>query len=94
MLAERFPQFQVVLCQSDDAEPPQFPTAVNGGKTLIVQVGHKGQYVGVVGVFKSNGGYDLKYQLVPLGEEYLTPDDPMAEKATRCCNSWRSTRRR
>ena len=75
VLAERFPQFQVILCQSDDAEPPQFPTAVNGGKTLIVQVGHKGQYVGVLGVFKGDGGYDLKYQIVPLGEEYLTPDD-------------------
>lgn len=79
-LAGRFPQFQVILCQSDDAEPPQFPTTVNGGKTLIVQVGHKGQYVGVLGVFKGDGGYDLKYQMVPLGEEYLTPDDPLAVK--------------
>jgi hypothetical protein len=79
-LARQFPQFQVILCQSDDAEPPQFPTAVNGGKTLIVQVGHKGQHVGVLGAFKDNGGYDLKYQLVTLGEEYLTPDDPIHVK--------------
>lgn len=80
LLAERFPQFQVILCQSDDAEPPQFPTAVNGGKTQIVQVGHKGQYVGVLGVFKGAAGYDLRYQLVSLGEEYLTPDDPIRLK--------------
>jgi hypothetical protein len=38
-----------------------------------VQVGHKGQYVGVLGVFKKQGGFDFHYQLVPLGEEYTTP---------------------
>ncbi len=82
-LVERFPQFQVVLCQSEDAEPPQFPTPLNNGKTILVQVGHKGQYVGTVGVFKSDGGHDLKYQLVMLGEEYLTPDDPVKEKSNK-----------
>jgi hypothetical protein len=83
-VAKDWPQFQVILCQADDPEPPQFPQAVahaDGTKTLIVQVGHKGQYVGAVGVFKqANGTFDLKYQLVPLGEEYLTPDNPQAEK--------------
>ncbi len=75
------PQFQVVLCQSDDPEPPQFPTLANGGKTMIIQVGHKGQNVGALGVFKKpGGGVELKYQLVPLGEEYLTPNDAAAEK--------------
>jgi hypothetical protein len=80
LLAEKFPQFQLVLCQSESDLPPQFPTSVNGGKTLLVQVGHKGQHVGVAGVFKNDGGYELKYQLVPLGEEYLTPEDPEKEK--------------
>ena len=74
--AEAFPQFQVVLCQSEEAEPPQFPTVVNNGQTMIVQVGQKGQNVGVVGIFKSAAGFDLKYQLVPIGEEFLTPTDP------------------
>lgn len=70
--AEAHPQFQLVLCQSDDAEPPAFSTVVNGGRTHIVQVGHKGRSVGVVGVFRAGAGYDLRYQLVPLTEEYLT----------------------
>jgi hypothetical protein len=48
---------------------------------MILQVGHKGRYVGVVGAFpKPGGSFDLKYQLVPLGEEYLTPEGPEAEK--------------
>jgi hypothetical protein len=80
MVAQDFPQFQVILCLADDSEPPQFPTEVSGKlhpagqQTMIIQVGHKGRYVGVVGAFKkAGGGVDLKYQLVPLGEEYITP---------------------
>lgn len=73
-LAPAVPQFQVILCQAGDPEPPQFPTPANGGKTLIVEIGHKGRFIGVLGVFKkAGGGYDLKYQLVPLGEDQITP---------------------
>ena len=78
--AAAFPQFQLVLCQSDDSEPPTYPTPANDGRTQIVQVGHKGQSVGVIGLFKSATGFELKYQLVPLGEEYLTPPGEEAEK--------------
>lgn len=72
-LAQAWPQFQVILCRADDSEPPQFPTTANNGKTLIIQVGHKGRFVGVLGIFKTAPGFDLKYQLVPLGEEQITP---------------------
>ncbi|MDB5313594.1 MAG: cycA1 [Gemmataceae bacterium] len=86
-VAAAWPQYRVVLCQGDDPEPPQFPTTVNhpdGGQTMLIQVGHKGRYVGVVGVFNGPGGkVDLKYQLVPLGEDYVTPDNPAAEKGNK-----------
>ncbi|HEV3386958.1 MAG TPA: multiheme c-type cytochrome [Gemmata sp.] len=79
-LAQDLPQFQVILCLADDSEPPQYPIEVGGKlhpagqRTLVIQVGHKGRYVGVIGAFKRlGGGIDLKYQLVPLGEEYITP---------------------
>ncbi|CAN5598941.1 hypothetical protein BH11PLA2_BH11PLA2_48520 [soil metagenome] len=71
-VAEAFPEFNVILCQIEESEPPQFPTVVNNGKTFIIQVGHKGQNVGVVGVFRENNELKLYYQLVPLGEDYLT----------------------
>jgi hypothetical protein len=84
-VAKDRPEFQIILCRSAEAEPPQFPVVVEGAggrKTLIVQVGHKGRYVGVVGAFrKPDGSFDLKYQLVGLGDEYATPADPAAEKA-------------
>ena len=75
-VAADFPQFQLILCQADSDLPPLMPQSVNhkdGTKTLVVQVGHKGQHVGVVGAFKKpGGGLEFKYQLVPLGEEYIT----------------------
>ncbi len=88
-VAEDWPQFRVILCQAEDPEPPQFPELVSGPKhpagqkTLVIQVGHKGRYVGLLGVFKAAGGIDLKYQLVPMGEEYITPG---AEEAARKSN--------
>jgi 2',3'-cyclic-nucleotide 2'-phosphodiesterase (5'-nucleotidase family) len=80
-VAGTFPEFNVILClsQAAESEPPQFPTVLNGGKTLLIQVGHKGMSVGVVGVFKSEAGFDLKYQLVPLTEEFKTPDDQVKD---------------
>jgi hypothetical protein len=70
--AKDWPQFQVVLCQADTDLPPLLPQKV--GNTLVVQVGHKGQHVGVLGAFKKpDGGFDFKYQLVPMGEAYITP---------------------
>jgi hypothetical protein len=78
-VAQAFPDYHVVLCQSDDPEPPQFPALANGGRTFVVQVGYKGQNLGVVGVFKTPAGYELKYQLVPMTEEFVTPPDGKSE---------------
>ncbi len=85
-VAKDWPQFQVVVCLSPDSAPPEQPetvTGANGQKTLIVQVGHKGRYVGVLGAFKrANGSFDLKYELAPLGEQYNTPGDEDAARKT------------
>ncbi|MGL4420868.1 MAG: hypothetical protein ACRCZF_09410, partial [Gemmataceae bacterium] len=81
-IAAKYPQFQVILCLSGQAEsePPQFATMANAGRTMIIQVGHKAQNVGVVGVFPTvAGGFELKYQLVPLTEDFLTPEAKVRE---------------
>jgi hypothetical protein len=78
-VAKDFPQVGLIVRASDDGEglAPQtstpFPDKDNP-KTHVVNVGLKGQNVGVVGVFKTDKGVVLRYQLVPLGEEYLTPE--------------------
>lgn len=79
-LAKAYPQFQVVLCLSESDEPAANPVVVahqDGKKTMVVSLGHKGKYVGVVGVSRTNNPakpFDLRYQLVELTETYLTPE--------------------
>lgn len=84
-VAKDFPQFRVILCQADTDLAPLTPATAPGTNTLVVQVGHKGQHIGVLGAFKkSDGSFDLKYQLVPMGEEYITPGkDEDARKANK-----------
>ncbi|GIW79268.1 MAG: hypothetical protein KatS3mg105_1075 [Gemmatales bacterium] len=79
--AAAFPnQIDVILCRSHEEEPPEKPIHV--GRTLIVNVGHKGRYVGLVGVFRSadpQQRFDLRYQLVSIGPKYETPEGADAE---------------
>jgi len=65
--------FHIILCLSPEDEPRSDPVWVGG--TLVATVGHKGRYVGVVGVSrtgKADRPFELRYQLVTLGEEFLT----------------------
>lgn len=73
--AQRFPQFQLILCLTKEEEPSGRPEQV--GTSLIIGVGHKGRYVGVVGAFGGkapNQPFQLRYELVALGPEYETPE--------------------
>ena len=77
--AAAFPQFRVVVCEPRDPEPPNNPTVVKnaaGVETLIVELGHKGQNVGVLAAKrnpKTPGGWDFFYQRVVVSDEYETP---------------------
>lgn len=80
--AKAFPQFHVILCLSEEDEPSSepvwVPNAAAGHKTLVAALGHKGKYVGVVGVNrtgKADAPFELRYQLVELSETFLTPKD-------------------
>ena len=78
-LAEAFPGFNAVLCLSPQSDPPGQAQMV--GKTLVLQVGHKGRFIGVVGVFRKEGGWDLRYDLVKLDPEFETPKADRAKNA-------------
>ena len=81
------PQFPLIVALDDTDEPRSDPLyATNpktGAKTMLVSVGHKGKYVGVVGVFRTGKAaqpFELKYQLVEMGEEFMTPKDKEANQ--------------
>jgi 2',3'-cyclic-nucleotide 2'-phosphodiesterase (5'-nucleotidase family) len=78
--ARFFPQFNVLLCLSDTDLPPALPLEVDhpgkAARTQILSMGHKGKYVGVLGVWrtgKADPPFDFKYQLVELTPEFVTP---------------------
>lgn len=76
---DAFSAAQVVLCLSEEDEPSAEPKKI--GDTLVVSVGHKGKYVGVVGFNRTGDAkhpFALRYQLVSLGEQYKTPEDKEA----------------
>ncbi len=73
-IAAKQPGFQVIQHLSQEEEPPENPTWVNS--TMLVTVGHKGRYVGLVGVYKGikpGLPFELYYQLLRIGPEYKTP---------------------
>jgi hypothetical protein len=73
-LAAAHKEFHVIVCLSFEDEPPSEPA--HQGNTAIVMLGHKGRYAGVLGVYptgRADRPYDFRYQLVSLGEEFMTP---------------------
>jgi hypothetical protein len=80
--AKNYPQFPVIVCLSEEDEPPAHPISVdhpqNGTRNYVFRLGHKGKNIGVLGVYRSGAGnaeFSFKYQLVEMGEEYMTPKE-------------------
>jgi hypothetical protein len=78
--AEYFPDFNVLLALCEDEEPPGQPVWVahpgTAQKTPVVCLGHKGKYVGVLGVWQTGNAkapFAFKYQLVELTPEFQAP---------------------
>jgi hypothetical protein len=76
-LAKAFPDFNLVVTSGGNAEPPAHPTQLNGGKTLLVQVGEKGEHAIVVGFF-ADPKHPLRDQRVPLDSRF--PASPAMKK--------------
>ena len=76
-LAEKFPQFRIILTAGGPEEADSKPVAV--GKTWILQAGHKGKYVGVLGYFPDDAAHPFRYDLVKL-DEYRFKNDPHMRK--------------
>src|SRR6267143_35729 len=55
---------------SEEPEPPGVMTQVPRTPTHVIEIGHKGKYVGVVGVFNKGGKITLKYELVLMDPSF------------------------
>jgi hypothetical protein len=76
-LAKAFPQFNVVVSAGGPEDPHGAPEAI--GETLFVTVGHKGKYVGVLGLYPDDAKQPLRYELVELDAERFKHDPAMNE---------------
>ncbi len=78
--AQSYPQFQVVMCLSEEDEPASNPVTVDHpdkNQTLIIRLGTKGKYVGVLGVYKTGKPeqpLQFRYTIAQMSEDYLTSD--------------------
>jgi hypothetical protein len=75
-IARRFPDFDFVVTAGGAEEPPSAPQPIEGTKSHLIEVGHKGMYVLVVGLYKD--GQSFRYQKVPLDARFK--DSPNMQK--------------
>ena len=73
-LARRFPEFDFVVTAGGAEEPPSAPQLIEGTKSHLIEVGDKGMYVIVVGLYK-NGEPSFRYQRVPLDSRFADSPD-------------------
>jgi hypothetical protein len=68
-LARKFPDFKWVLAAHGAEEPPKEPAQIEGTNSYLIEVGHKGMYVAIVGLYK-NGSTPFRHQRVPLDSRF------------------------
>jgi hypothetical protein len=69
-LATRFPDLEAIIYASDAEEPNSKP--MMAGKTMLVTIGSKGKYTGVIGLFAKEPR--LRFELVSLDDRF--DEDP------------------
>jgi hypothetical protein len=72
-LAKKYPQFPIVITTGGAGEPALQPEEIEGTASKLVQVGTKGMFAGVIGLFDDPTA-PLRYQRVPLDGRF--PDSP------------------
>lgn len=76
-LSAKFPQFRWVVAGKGGDEPPSRPTTIAETGAQLIEVGHKGMYAVVVGIYKQ-GEPKYRYQKVPLDHRF--EDAPEMQK--------------
>ena len=72
-LVQKFSQFDIVVTAGGAGEPTFEAERIAGTGAVMVQVGTKGMYTGVIGLF-DDPAQPLRYQRVPLDDRF--PDSP------------------
>jgi hypothetical protein len=76
-LAEKYREFQFVVTAGGHGEPKYQPETISNTKTVLLEVGDKGMFVGVVGFF-DDPQMPWRYQRVALDDRYEDSADMLA----------------
>ncbi|MCA9229807.1 MAG: hypothetical protein KDA57_04090 [Planctomycetales bacterium] len=76
-LSRQFPQFQMVATTGGAEIPPKEARKIEGSEAHLIEVGHKGMYVAVVGLF-DDVEQPFRYQRVPLDHRFKDSDEMQA----------------
>jgi hypothetical protein len=68
-LSAKFPQFRWVVAGKGGDEPPNTPAPIADSGATLIEVGHKGMYAVVVGIFQQ-GSPKYRYQKVPMDHRF------------------------
>lgn len=78
-LATTFPQFDVIVLSQGFGDPDPGAPLETIGKTLVLQVGHKGKYAGVLGLY-DDVERPYRYQCVPLERSEFNDTQSMVDR--------------
>ena len=75
-IARSFPVFDVLVTAGGAGDPTLHPEVIQAGNhaTSMIQVGVKGMYVGLVGVFSGDAKNPMRYERVELDHRYEDSD--------------------
>jgi len=76
-LSNQFPQFHLVATTGGAEEPPSKMRKIEGSQAHLVEVGHKGMYVAVLGIY-DDPDQPFRYQRVPLDHRFTDSDEMQA----------------
>lgn len=68
-LAKQFPGFDIVITTGGAGEPRLQPVKIQGTKVQLIEVGTKGMYAGVIGLF-DDPATPIRYQRIPLDARF------------------------
>ena len=68
-LSRAYPRFDIVVTAGGAGEPTYQPEPIEGSDAVLVQVGTKGMYVGVIGVY-DDADQPVRYQRVALDAQW------------------------
>ena len=77
-LAVKFPQFQVVVTAGGSGPPTFEPEVVEPAGNLLIQVGPKGMYAGVLGIFPG-AEKSVRYQRISLSSRFQDSKEILAQ---------------